>query len=88
MGAPQQFVNFGEVFPHFTHLNWSAIRWSPPSGLMSGRRRRMFQAKQKIARLTDQAAILSQPPAQAVTDVPSRYAVSTWDGGEGQPPVR
>src|SRR6266550_2587438 len=25
IGAPQQFVNFGDVFPHFVHLNWSAI---------------------------------------------------------------
>jgi len=35
IGAPQQLVNFGEVLPHFAHLNMSAIRWSPPSGVFA-----------------------------------------------------
>ena len=29
IGVPQQFVNFGEVLPHFGHLNMSAIAYHP-----------------------------------------------------------
>lgn len=29
IGVPQQFVNFGEVLPHFGHLNMSAIACHP-----------------------------------------------------------